>query len=61
MSLSCECSMLSGRGLCVGLITVQRSPTDCGVSEFDPEASTMKSPWPARVCRSIKKKKNCSS
>ena len=30
----------SGRSL------VQRSPTDCGVSECDREASTMKRPWP---------------
>ena len=25
---------------------VQRSPTDCGVSECDREASIMRSPWP---------------
>ena len=27
-----ECCVLSGRGLCVGLIIVQRSSTECGVS-----------------------------
>jgi hypothetical protein len=31
MSVSCECCVLSGRGLCVGLIT---RPTDCGVSQM---------------------------
>ena len=41
MSVSCECCVLRGRGLCVGLITVQRSPTECDVSEYDREASTM--------------------
>jgi hypothetical protein len=34
----------SGRSL------VQRSPTDCGVSECDREASTMKRPCPTRGC-----------
>jgi hypothetical protein len=37
MSVCCEGCVLSGRGLCVGLITVQRSPTECGVSEYDRE------------------------
>ena len=41
--------------LASGWSLVQRSPTDCGVSEFDREASTMRSPWPTRVCPSIKK------
>ena len=31
--------MLSARGLYVGLIVVQKSPTECGVSECDVEAS----------------------
>jgi len=30
---------------------VQRSPTECGVSECEREASTMKSPWQTRGCR----------
>ena len=34
---------------------VQRSPTDCGVSEFDCEASTMRRPWPTRGCRNMKR------
>jgi len=38
MDVCCECYVLSGRGLCV----VQRSPTDCGVSECDRESSIMR-------------------
>jgi hypothetical protein len=34
----------SGRSL------VQRSPTECGVSECNREASTMRRPWPTRGC-----------
>ena len=30
---------------------VQRSTTDCGVSECDREASTMRKPWPTKACR----------
>jgi hypothetical protein len=40
-----------------GWSLVQRSPTECGVSECDREASTMKRPWPTRGCRAIEKKK----
>ena len=45
MSVSCECCVLSkisakGRSL------VQRSPTECGVSECNFEASVMRRPWP---------------
>jgi len=39
-----EAVVLSCRGLCVGLIIVQRSPTECGVSECDREVSTMRRP-----------------
>ena len=31
-----------------GRSLVQRSPTDCGVSEYDREASIMKRPWPRK-------------
>ena len=41
MSLSCECCVSSGRGLCVGL----RSPTECGVPECDRESSIVRRPW----------------
>jgi hypothetical protein len=36
--------VLSGRGLCNGLITCQRSPTKFGVSECDCEDSIMRRP-----------------
>jgi hypothetical protein len=46
MSVCCECCMLSGRGLCVRLIT--------GPEERDREASIMRRrPWPTRGCRSM--------
>jgi hypothetical protein len=37
----------SGRSL------VQRSPTECGVSQCDREASIMRRPWPTRGCCAI--------
>jgi hypothetical protein len=42
MSVSCECRALSGRGLCLGWSFVQRSPTECVVSECDGKASIMR-------------------
>jgi len=42
MSFSCECCVLC-TGLCVRLITLPESPTECDVSEYDREASTMRS------------------
>jgi len=47
MFVCCECCVLSGRGLCDGLSLVQRSPTDCGVSEYDHESSMMRRAWTA--------------
>jgi len=47
MSVCCECRVLSGRFLCVGLIT---RPEECGVSECDREASIMRRFWPTGVC-----------
>ena len=35
---------------------VQSSPTECGVTECDREASTMRSPWLTRGCRTMKNK-----
>jgi hypothetical protein len=32
---------------------VQRSPTDCGASECDREASTVRRPWPTGGCWAI--------
>ena len=37
-----------------GLSLVQRSPTECGESECDREASTLNRPWPTGGCRAIK-------
>jgi hypothetical protein len=34
--------VLPGRGLCVGLITRPGSPTECDVSEYDYEISTLR-------------------
>jgi len=47
-SVSCVCCVLSGRGLCVGMITshFQKSRTKCGVTEGDREAFIMRRPWP---------------
>ena len=33
-----------------GFSLVQRSPTDCGVSECGREGSTMRRTWPTRGC-----------
>jgi hypothetical protein len=35
---------------CICLITNQRSPTKCGVSEYDRDVSIMWRPWPTRGC-----------
>jgi hypothetical protein len=56
MSVSYECCVLSGRGLCVGLITRPESRTECGVSECDHEASIIRKFWPTRGCCTMKKK-----
>jgi len=45
MYLALDCCDLSGRDLRVGLITCPESPTECGVSGCDREASIMKRPW----------------
>jgi hypothetical protein len=47
MSVSCECCVLSGRGLCYGLITrPEESYRLWCVSDCDREALIMKRPWP---------------
>jgi hypothetical protein len=33
----------------LGQSLVQRSPTECGVSECDSESLTMRKPWPTRA------------
>ena len=35
---------------------VQKSPTECCVSECDRETSTVTRPWPTRGCRAMKEK-----
>ena len=48
MFVSGECCVLSGRGLCVGLVT---HPEEwCIYLECDHESSIMKRPWPTRGC-----------
>jgi hypothetical protein len=42
MSVSSECCVASGRGLCDGPITRPEVLTECGVSECDHEASKIK-------------------
>ena len=38
---------------------VQRSPVECGVSEFDSEASIMRTPWPTRACCAMENNRTC--
>jgi hypothetical protein len=57
MSVSCECCVLSGRGLCDWLITRQRSPTECGVPKsVIVKPRKLRRPRPPRGCRAIEKK-----
>jgi hypothetical protein len=49
MSVSCECCVMSGRGLCDGPIPHPEDPTKCGVSECGPGTSTIRRPWPTRA------------
>jgi hypothetical protein len=44
MSAPCECCVRRA---------VQRSPTECGVSECDREASIMRGPWPTGGCSAM--------
>jgi hypothetical protein len=55
MAVSCECCVLSGRGLCFGLIT--RPEESYRVwCVCDREASIMRRTWPTRGCRTIGEK-----
>jgi hypothetical protein len=57
MSVFCERCVLSGRSLCVGLITrPEESYRLVCLTECDREASTMRRPWPNTGCRARKKK-----
>ena len=50
MSLSCDCYVLSGGGICVGLITRPEDsfPNVVCVTECDREAPIKRRPWPNR-------------
>jgi hypothetical protein len=50
MFVYCECCVLSGRGLCVGLITRPEESYRVWCI-CDREASIMRRPWPTRGCR----------
>jgi hypothetical protein len=54
MFVSCECFVLSCRGLCVGQIT----RPECGVFECDREVSILKRSWPTNGRCTIGKKKD---
>jgi hypothetical protein len=57
MSVSCECCVLSGRGLCVGLITLpEESYRMWCVSDCDREAWIMRRPWPTGAVAPWEKK-----
>jgi len=61
MSVCCEYCVLSGRGLCDGLITRQEeSYRTSSVVECDLETLWMRRPWPTEGCRA-KKKKNAEN
>ena len=59
MDVCCECCVLSGRGLCYGLIT--HPEESCrGVSECGHESSTLRRPWPTGGCYAMGGKKSKS-
>ena len=41
-----------------GSALIQRIPTECGVSERDRKASTIRRPWPTGECCAVEKKVN---
>jgi len=62
MSVSCECCVLSGRGLCNEVIThPEESCRMWCVIVCDHESSIMRRPWPTGGCCVIVKKKNLSN
>jgi hypothetical protein len=57
MPVSCECCVLSGRGLCVGLITLpEKSYRLWRVVMCNHESSIMSRPWPTGGCCAMVKK-----
>ena len=56
MDVCCECCVLSGRGLCDGLITRPEEPyRPWCVTVCDLETSWKKRPWPTGDCRAKNK------
>jgi hypothetical protein len=49
MLVSCECCMFQVDVSATSWSLVQRSPTECGVSECDHKSSMMRMPWPSRA------------
>jgi hypothetical protein len=56
MFVSCECSVLSSRGFCVGLITYPEESYRGGVSDCHCEVSIMWRLWPTRGCCAMENK-----
>jgi len=57
MSVSCECCVLSGRGLCDGLITrPEKSYRLWCVVVCDLETSSIRRPWPTGGCRAKRRR-----
>jgi hypothetical protein len=54
MSVSFECCVLEMEVSATDRSLVQRSPNECGVSECNREASTMRGPWPTTECCAVK-------
>ena len=54
MSVCCECRVLSGRGLCVELIT-RPGQSYRMWRVYDRETLTVRRPWPTRGCRAMEK------
>jgi len=68
MSFCCECCVLLGRGLSVGLITCSEKSTGCDIYECDREALIRVGHGPKRAQNArdeninlISEKKNCTS
>jgi hypothetical protein len=58
MSVSSECCVLSGGGLCIWLISRPEETFRVWCVWCDREASIMRRPWPTRGCYATKEKKS---